>query len=87
MAVSDHHHLLEGDLILMLTRKDDRERKTVRAHLTGGRVAGQRAGTAVDALGPFAAPRPRAAIVMGRHPTDPLSPVVCEAVRADRSEP
>ncbi len=53
--VDAHALRRQGWTISAIARHLDRDRKTVRAYLTGGRVAGQRAGSTPDPLGPFAA--------------------------------
>ncbi len=53
--VDAHALRRQGWTISAIARHLDRDRKTIRAYLTGGRVAGRRAGSGEDPLGPFAA--------------------------------
>ncbi len=45
----------QGWTISAIARHLDRDRQTIRAYLTGGRVAGPRASSGEDPLGPFVA--------------------------------
>jgi transposase len=51
--VDAHALRRQGWTISAIARHLGHDRKTIRAYLTGGRVAGQRASTAEDPLGPF----------------------------------